>query len=217
MSESQIGHSVRKLDEWITANNWKAYDPFDGLSARRFDLNRVKNHYLRIVLQQSVRRLPINIRPFLGIEPQTSSKGMGFCALGYLHLYQSTNEEDYSKKLKRCLDWLMQNYCTDFSGRSWGNHFDYEYRGGAIPVGVPTIVWTSLIGNAFLDAYEGLGETAYIEIADHVGEFILQNISRYDDDDGTSCFVYTPIKKENLFEHCIHNSNVLGGWLLASA
>ena len=215
MSASDIGRSVQKLDEWITANDWKAYDPFDGLSATRFGLGRVKNHYLRIVIQQSVRRLAFNVRPLLGIEPQTSSKGMGFCALGYLHLYRATRDDRYLEKLKYCLDWLMSDWCKDFSGRSWGNHFNYEFRAGTIPRGVPTIVWTSLIANAFLDAHEELGDQQYLETAKLAGEFICNDLSRYEEDDGTFCFMYTPIKKTNLFEFAIHNSNTLGGWLLA--
>lgn len=208
-------HSAHKLDEWITANDWKAYDPFDGLSATRFGLGNVKNHYLKIVIQQSVRRLAINVRPILGIRPQTSSKGMGYCALGYLHLYRATGDAHFMDKLKYCLDWLMDDYCEDFSGRSWGNHFNYEFRAGTIPRGVPTIVWTSLIANVFLDAYDEIGDERYLETARLVGEFICKDLSRHYEDDGTFCFMYTPIKKTDLFEFCIHNSNVLGGWLLA--
>jgi len=214
MPDSQVIQSVRKLDDWITNHDWKAYDPFDGLSTRRFGLAKINNHYFKIALQQSVRRLPLNLRPLLGIKPMTSSKGMGFCALGYLNLYRSTKDETYLGKLRYCLDWLMQNYSSEFSGRSWGNHFNYASRGGAIPVGVPTIVWTSLIANVFLDAGEELDDAEYIETARLAGQFILQDISRYIADDGTICFVYTPIKKQDLYEHCVHNSNVLGGWLL---
>jgi len=204
-----------RLDDWITSHEWKGYDPFDGLSARLLGLGRLQNHYLKIILQQSVRRLPINVRPLLGIRPESSSKGMGFCALGYLKLFQATGDAQYSEKLRYCLDWLMNNYSSAFSGRSWGNHFPYASRGGAIPKGFPTIVWTSLLANAFLDAYEEFGNAEYLETAQAAGEFILKEISRFEADDGSICFMYVPHKKERLEEQCVHNSNVLGAWLLS--
>ena len=76
--------SIHRLDAWLSENNWKAYDPFDGLNTRASNLITFNNHYLRIILQQGVRRFPVNLRPILGIRKETSSKGMGFLALAYL-------------------------------------------------------------------------------------------------------------------------------------
>jgi hypothetical protein len=42
-----IYDSIIMLDDWITSNNWKDYDPFDGLSSRYADLITLNNHYLR--------------------------------------------------------------------------------------------------------------------------------------------------------------------------
>lgn len=44
-----------------------------------------------------------------------------------------------------------------YSRACWGNHFDYQSRSWYLPKGVPTIVWTSLIGHAFLDGYAHFG------------------------------------------------------------
>lgn len=207
--------SIKKLDNWISKNDWKGYDPFDGLNARGLNLLTFNNHYLRIVLQQSVRRFPVNLRPLLGIKKETSSKGMGFCASGYLKLYEATQKEEYLEKMKFCLAWLMQNSSKGYSGHTWGNHFSYESRGGRIQLGVPTIVWTALIGNVFLDAYETLDEPKYFDVAKSACEFILNDITRYQDSEDTLCFMYTPMVKTPVYEGCIHNSNTLGGWLLA--
>ena len=211
-----IEESITKLDEWITKNNWKDYDPFDGLSSRFADIITFDNHYLRIFMQQSVRRFPFNVRPILGIKKETSSKGMGFCALGYLNLYKMKPERKYLDKLNYCLDWLARNYNKNYSGYCWGNHFSYESRGGRIPLGVPTVVWTSLISNAFLDTYEMLGGNEYLEVAKSAGNFILNDIGKYIDSEDSVCLMYTPENKLNpSYSGCIHNANLLGAWLLA--
>jgi rhamnogalacturonyl hydrolase YesR len=211
-----ISDSIKKLDDWISKNDWKAYDPFDGLSASAAKLITFNNHYLRIIWQQSVRRFPFNLRPLLGIKKQTGSKGMGFCALGYLKMYQATHKKEYLEKVQYCLDWLIKNYSKGFSGYCWGNHFSYESRGGKISKGLPTIVWTSLISNVFLDAYEALDEPAYLDVAKSAGDFTINDIGRYIDSEETLCFMYTPSNKGNPeFRRAIHNSNVLAGSLLA--
>ena len=53
---------------------------------------------LRIVLQQGVRRFPINLRPLLGIDRGHSSKGMGFLARGFLRLHQATGDPQWAEK-----------------------------------------------------------------------------------------------------------------------
>ncbi|RJP92366.1 MAG: hypothetical protein C4518_06850 [Desulfobacteraceae bacterium] len=216
ISKKNLLQSIEKLDNWITKNDWKAYDPFDGLSSDMLNILTFNNHYLRIALQQTVRRFPVNVRPFIGIKKNTSSKGMGFCALGYLKLYQATKNNEYLEKMHLCLDWLIQNFSEGYSGYCWGNHFSYEARGGKIPLGVPTIVWTSLIANVFLDAFEYLNERKYFDIAKSAGDFIVNDIGRHEEPDGTICFMYTPQNKNNPTEDgLVHNSNVLGASLLA--
>ena len=59
-----------------------------------------------------------------------------------------------SEKAEFALQWLIEHQSTGYSGACWGNHFDYQSRAFYLPKGVPTVVWTSLIGHAFLDAYE---------------------------------------------------------------
>ena len=215
-----IKNSIDALDGWIARNNWKDYDPFDGLNAKYLYPLTFNNHYLRIVLQQSVRRFFINLRPILGIKKETSSKGMGFCALGYLNLYKSTNNENYLEKAKYCLDWLISHPSPGYSGYCWGNHFSYESRGGCIPIGVPSIVWTSLIANVFYRSLRSPDDPEYFKIAESSCQHILKDIETYTDSNNAICFMYTPVSKvdRNGGSHkgCIHNSNVLGAWLLAN-
>ena len=126
---------------------------------------------------------------------ESSSKGMGFCALGYLQLHKATKEKKCLEKAYLCLEWLIENYSEGYSGYAWGNHFSYESRGGTIPLGVPTIVWTSLIANVFLDAFEYLQEQKYFDVARSACDFIVDDIGRHEYSDGSICLMYTPQKK----------------------
>jgi rhamnogalacturonyl hydrolase YesR len=107
------------------------------------------------------------------------------------------------------LQWLMDNRSPGYSGACWGNHFDYQSRTFYLPKGVPTVVWTSLIGHAFLDAYEHFQDEKYLEIAVSACTHIRKDLQIFSEGDG-SCIAYIPDQDAQ-----VHNANTLGGSLLA--
>src|SRR5882672_10633253 len=83
--KDQIFGSIGRLSNWLESNDYRGYDTFDGLSAVVRPLT-FKNKFLETVLQQGVRRFPLNLRPLLGIPKRRSTKGMGFLARGFMRL-----------------------------------------------------------------------------------------------------------------------------------
>lgn len=209
LAKGELLRSINLLSGWLEENDYKGYDTFDGLSARFLRPFTLEKKALRITLQQSVRRFIWNLRPLLGIKKCHSSKGMGFLARGFLRLYQSTGDVVWRQKFKFALQWLIDNQSKGYSGACWGNHFDYQSREFYLPKGVPTIVWTSLIGHAFLDAYDLLKKDEYLEIATSSCDHILRDIKTYSYGDGV-CICYVPG-----LDAQVHNANTLGASLLA--
>ncbi len=207
-TKSLIEETVKKLDNWLVENNYEAYDPFDGLLSTLRILT-LKKTFPQRILQQSIRRIPINIRPFLGIKPHKSSKGISFIASGYLNMYAATGDLKYKSKASSCYDWLINNYSKGYSGYCWGNSFDYISRAFYLPKNSPTLVWTSLIGHHFYEAYRLLEEPKYLEVVKSIGTFILNDIPAIDTNKGI-CLSYVTFKKE-----AIHNANLLGARMLA--
>lgn len=198
---------IRLLDAWLVRNEYRGYDPFDGLNAwlRPLALGKLG----RQLLQQGVRRFPINLRPLLGIRPSVSSKGFGYLARGYLKLYRLQGRQEDLDKAVHCLDWLSEHACRDYGGMSWGNHFDYQSRVFYLPRGKPTIVWVAHIAQAFVDAWEVTGEARHLQVAREACEFILHGLERRPAGQGL-CLSYIP------GQYCeVHNANMLGAALLA--
>lgn len=199
--------SIHKLDLWLERHEYAAYDPFDGLNSwlRPLALGTIGKQ----LLQQGVRRFPVNLRPILGIRPSVSSKGFGYLARGYMKLYRITRDEKYREKAAACLAWLMANGSREYGGMSWGNHFDYQSRVFYLSKGMPTIVWVSHIGQAFVDAWELFGDNAYLDVARDACQFILRGLERRPDGKGV-CLSYIPGEYR-----AVHNANMLGAALLA--
>src|ERR1700733_3897243 len=89
---ANITDSLERLFNWLEEHEYRGYDVFDGLNARFLRPLTFNQPLLRIVLQQGVRRFPLNLRPLLGITRERSTKGMGFLARGFMRLYQSTGD-----------------------------------------------------------------------------------------------------------------------------
>jgi polysaccharide biosynthesis protein VpsJ len=206
--KGQLYESIGRLFEWLEKNDYRGYDTFDGLSSFLRPLT-FENKFLRIALQQSVRRFPLNTRPLLGIKKSRSTKAMGFLARGFLRLHVSTGDPVWREKAEFALQWLIDNRSKGYSGACWGNHFDYQSRGFYLPKGVPTVVWTSLIGHAFLDGYEHLRKAEYLEIAQSACEHILGDLQVFPHGEAV-CITYVPG-----LDSQVHNSNTLGASLLA--
>ncbi len=199
--------SIHRLDAWLERHDYSAYDPFDGLGSwlRPLAVGKLG----RQVLQQGIRRFPVNLRPLLGVKPSVSSKGFGYLARGYLKLHRATGEEKYLAKAKMCLDWLKTHASREYGGMSWGNHFDYQSRAFYLPKGMPTIVWVAHIGHAFVDAWEATKDEQYLDVARQACEFILTGLERRPDGQGV-CLSYVPGAYR-----AVHNANVLGAALLS--
>ncbi len=208
--KSQLYESISRLSGWLEENDYRGYDTFDGLNSRLLRPLTFDNQFLRTVLQQGVRRFPVNMRPLLGIAKAHSTKGMGFLARGFMRLHEATGDTIWRDKATFALQWLIDNQSRGYSGACWGNHFDYQARGSFyLPKGVPTVVWTSLIGHAFLDAYSHFQADDFLNVAASSCEHILRDVDTCAEGDSL-CISYTPIH-----HHQVHNANTLAAGLLA--
>ena len=206
---SHIERAVARVQKWVEDSNYRGYEPFDGLSSWARPL-AFGNQLAERILQQAIRQSPLNLRPLMGVHRQESTKGRGYMAAGYLTLYRATRQQLYLDKAILCLKWLDQHKVPRFKNHSWSNHFDFVSRGGSYTKDDPIIVWTALIGHAYLDAFEITGEKWFQDIGESTCRWIVE-LPREKTDRG-DCISYLAHRQSS-----IHNANMLGAGLLARA
>lgn len=206
--QKEVKEAALRVEKWVEDHNYKGYEPFDGLSSKLRPLT-FGNLLCDRLLLQLIRQSPVNLRPLLGVKPLDSTIGRGYMAWGYCHMYQLTGEIAYKHKINACLNWLMENKSPGYKEYSWGKHFDFASRGGLYKSFEPILIWTALIGHAFLEAYEVLGESKYLQVADSICRWIV-SLPRNQTNSGF-CLGY------HLFDTSgtIHNSNMMGAAVLA--
>jgi hypothetical protein len=143
-------------------------------------------------------------RRLVGVPRLPSTKARGFFARGYVWMYEATGERRWMDAAEACLDWLLEHPSRGYAGLSWGNHFDFATRGGYFACGLPTVVWTAHIAEAFEMASQVTGREAYGIAVESAADFVYSELERHHDERGWfieySPGVATPI----------HNSNLLG-------
>ena len=207
ISPYQIRRSLDAVQGWVERQDYRGYEPFDGLSSWARPLLR-GNIFAERLLQQLIRQSPLNLRPALGVTPKESTKGRGYMAAGYVTLYQITKDRQYLERARLCLEWLDKQKVARFSHHSWRNHFDFASRFGRYTKDDPIIVWTALIGHAYLDAFEATGFEWFLRVAESVCNWILE-LPREKTEKG-DCISYLAH-----IQNSVHNANMLGAGILA--
>ena len=198
-----------RLDGWIESQGFRGWDPYDALNSPVLKFLSFGNQYLRMVYTQTLKRLPVNLRPVLLVPKGTNPKALGLFLSGYVKLHRLRPELRFREILGRILGQLDELKSDGYSGLCWGYNFDWQNRLYLFPKYTPTIVNTSFIANGMLDVYELLGDPSLLERARSACEFILNDLYATRNN-GTLCFGYTPMDRS-----CVHNANMLGARLLA--
>jgi len=206
-ARAEIDASLDRIQQWVEVHGYRGYEPFDGLSSWFRPLT-FDNLFAKRLLLQLIRQSPVNLRPLMGVTPKESTKGRGYMAHGYLFRHRATGDRSALAKAEACLDWLDAHKCPRFPAHSWSNHFDFASRGGSYTSNDPIIVWTALIGQAYLEAYEQTRNPRWLQIADSVCGWIMA-LPREHTEHG-DCISYLAHVQST-----IHNSNMLGAAMLA--
>jgi rhamnogalacturonyl hydrolase YesR len=204
----KIDKQIAALTKFIECRNFAGYDPYDALNSPVIRALTFGRKYGRIAWTQLIRRLPVNLRPLLLVPREHNPKGLGLFLGGYAKLYRLDPRPEYLGKIHYLLDLLAKLRSPGCAGSCWGYNFDWQSRAFFIPKHTPTVVNSSFIGHALLDAWEAVGEQRAFDMAVSIKDFLLQDLHRTVDGD-TFCFSYTPIDRT-----AVHNANLLGASLL---
>ena len=89
MDKEVFNTSFIKLKNYCESENFKGWDPYDGLNSKIFQALPFKHWDLaRLAWIQGFKRSPINFRKLLLVPKQYNAKGIGLFLLGYCNLYE---------------------------------------------------------------------------------------------------------------------------------
>jgi hypothetical protein len=172
---------------------YRGYSKYDALNSPFLDWISFGNKYLRLIYTQAIMRFPFNIRQLLFVPKQENPKGIGLFAHTYCNLYDIYGDPVFVERIKYCLDFLLKNQSKgDYSGPCWGYNFAWQTPGFFVPRNAPNMVVSAIVGQAFLRAFDVLGEQHYLDTARGIIDFIRNDLNVLKDSNGLLCYSYTP-------------------------
>jgi rhamnogalacturonyl hydrolase YesR len=203
-------NSFLNLKNYCESEKFKGWHPYDGLNSKVFQaLQMDKVQFFRLAWIQLFKRNPINLRSVMLVSKEYNPKGLGLFLTGYCNLYASNPQEKYREKIVLLADEIIKLKTTGFSGACWGYNFDWQSRAFFLPKGTPTVVATTFIAYALMDAYEITHNNEYLDVALSSAEFIMKDLNRTQKEEGF-IFSYSPFD-----DTCVYNASLLGSKLLA--
>lgn len=209
-----------RLRAYCEAENYKGWDPYDGLNSALFQATDLKEWDLaRLALIQLCKRSPINLRPLLMVPKQHNAKGVGLFLNGYCNLYRlaalgdsrfgTTNE--LQSKIDEVATLLLGLSSKGYSGACWGYNFDWQARRLFLfPAHTPTVVATTFCASALFSAYEITRNKQHLDAALSSAKFVLNDLHR-SEHEGGFMLSYSPLPGNDT----VYNASLLGAKLLS--
>jgi len=204
--------SLAHLVSYCQKSDYKGWDPFDGLNSLAFQnfFTFKSSKYLKIFWIQFTKHSPINLRIITQIPKEYNPKALGLFISGYCNLFKVYGNEFYLSEAKRLAEIVISLSAKNFSNYSWGYNFPWQARYFYQPSYSPTVVATSFIANSLLDIYSITKTKRYLDIARSSCDFVLYDLQKTYEHDGTLIFSYSPFDKTRVF-----NASLLGACLLS--
>ena len=211
-ADERVQTSFQKLRDFCEREGFRGWDPYDGLNSRVFRaLPGLKHSRLaRLAWIQAFKRNPMNLRPLLLVRKGYNPKGLGLFLHGYCNLYRIDPAPEYLEKIEMLSEKVIGLISPGYAGACWGYNFDWQAKAFFQPGYTPTVVASTFIGTALLEAYEITGETRLRDTAVSVADFILKDLNRTYDDEGDFSFSYSPLDRTQVF-----NASLLGSRMLS--
>ena len=208
----KIEKAFTKLSYYCEKEAYKGYDPYDGLNSTFFKSIPFlsKNRLFRLIWIQTFKRSPLNLRPLTGVSKGYNPKALGLFLSGYCNLYRVKPDNEYLDKINFFTGKLTELQNKNWSGACWGYNFDWQARAFFQPENTPTVVATTFISSALLDAYEITHNEELLALARSSCNFILKDLNRTADEKGNIAFSYSPLDSS-----VVYNASLLGSRLLA--
>lgn len=218
-----VEDSLGLLEKYCRLEEYKGWDPYDGLNSNVFkSLPVVKNvDVAKLAWIQLFKRNPVNLRRLFLVPKGHNPKGVALILSGYCNLlgYHGATgnsviggENDIPGRIKVLADLLISLRSTskgDYA--SWGYNFDWQARRLFLfPEGTPTVVVTSFCASALFDAYEATRREEYLSVALSSANFVLNDLQRTGKENGF-LFSYSPLNGNNT----VYNASLLGSKLLS--
>lgn len=161
----------------------------DGLSSQLLQALPVENRVLNLVVQETVKRTPVDVRPLFRVECKRNYKGTALFAMANRNYQQLATQDladrsvddlpfDPEGEADRLVDWLVDEQITDYSGFCGGHRHPIQHLHTKGVPSDPDIVSTAYAVRAFLQAARTDDDAEeYADLARTAADFLVEDLN----------------------------------------
>ena len=207
---NKVNDILISLKHYCEKEEYKGWDPFDGLNSKVFKFTGLNKFRLpRLLWMQFFKRSPINFRKISLVEKGVNPQAIGLFLSAYVRLYNLNKDQLEIAKIEHLYSILEKIESKGWSGSCWGYNFDWQARAFYQPAYTPTVVPTIYAAQGILDYYELTGDKKLLEKCLSVCLFLTKDLNRTYGNDGSFAFSYSPLDSSVVYNISLHISNFL--------
>lgn len=168
-------------------------DYADGMSSKLLEALPVDSKWLNLLVQESVKRAPVNLRPLLLVETRRNYKGSALFAMANLNVRTlrahrdpsailEADGVDYRAEARSLVEWLLDNRSRGYAGFCGGHNHEIQHLDGRGVPNDPDVVSTSYAVKALLEA--ATFDPSYADVARSAADFVVEDLNYREVDDG---------------------------------
>ncbi len=190
--ESSILQEIFQIDSLIKRNNYDYYSINSLPMNKMIDSLITKNNWLGIFWRQLFRLSPINLRTiFRQNANHKDPKAMILLSLAYLELWNCYKDIKYLESFEYCINWVIShrsNMTRYFAIPQLKKILVKGYKTDEKDISPFLTFWAGFL---FLESYKYLGNQRYLDLADSVGKYFIDELPR-SENENVLYFYYVP-------------------------
>ena len=188
---------------------YTGWDYVDGMSSRLRRWLPGENKWVNLVIQEGIKRAPINVRRLMLVEQRRNFQGAALFAISNLTAFDVLCEERYRRDAIRLSEWLIEHQTSGYAGFCGGHQHATQDLQTRRPARTPGIVSTGYAARALL-AVARL-EKEYADVAETALSFLMDDLNYRETPPGARIDYHATADGEG---PTVINANALGARLL---
>lgn len=183
--ESVLAETLR----YVRERDYTGWDYADGMSSQFLQTVPIDNKWLNIAVQETIKRAPVNIRPYALVEQRRSYMGGALFTMANLHADTVASQcpdgaladgdpgvsaVDYTQEASKLADWLVAHRCREHSGFSGSHRHVFQELDGQRRPSDADVVSTEIAVRALLAARQL--DSDYADVARTAAQFVRSDL-----------------------------------------
>ena len=155
VTDDAVGETLAETLRYARERDYTGWDYFDGMSSRVRRALPFETKWTNILIQEGIKRAPVNVRRLMLVEQRQNFKGTALFAMANRRAHDRLGDDLYRREADRLTTWLVENQSRGYEGFCGGHQHATQGLDERLSAKHPGIVSTGYAVRALLSGSDG--------------------------------------------------------------